>query len=168
MKNLLLVAICSLFIFSCSITWDKDGPEKYVCNVSYTVGDVHKDTVFSLYQYSYNDCQIVVSTKSINDVVVYKLQIKDFVEDLERNRKVHATLFQSTEKITLNRYTITKADDTNEKNNDELNAFNDYYIATEKLLDSLYVYENDSIFETEVGLNYIKCKNLVDSLVNEQ
>ena len=166
MKNWLLAVICSLFVFSCSITWDKDGPEKYVCNVSYTVGDVHKDTVFSLYQYSYNDCQIVVSTKSINDVIVYKLQIKDFVEDLERNRKVHATLFQSTEKITLNRYTITKADDN--KNNNELNAFNDYYIATEKLLDSLYVYENDSIFETEVGLNYIKCKNLVDSLVNEQ
>ena len=166
MKNWLLAIICSLFIFSCSITWDKDCPEKYVCNVSYTVGDVHKDTVFSLYQYSYNDCQIVVSTKSINDVVVYKLQIKDFVEDLERNRKVHATLFQSTEKITLNRYTITKADDN--KNNDELNAFNNYYIATEKLLDSLSVYENDSIFETEVGLNYIKCKNLVDSLVNEQ
>ena len=139
-----------------------------MCNVSYTVGDVHKDTVFSLYQYSYNDCQIVVSTKSINDVVVYKLQIKDFVEDFERNRKVYATLFQSTEKITLNRYTITKADDTNEKNNDELNAFNNYYNATEKLLDSLSVYENDSIFETEVGLNYIKCKNLVDSLVNEQ
>lgn len=166
MKNWLLAIICSLFIFSCSITWDKDCPEKYVCNVSYTVGDVHKDTVFSLYQYSYNDCQIVVSTKSINDVVVYKLQIKDFVEDLKRNRKVHATLFQSTEKITLNRYTITKADDN--KNNDELNAFNNYYIATEKLLDSLSVYENDSIFETEVGLNYIKCKNLVDSLVNEQ
>ena len=166
MKNWLLAVICSLFVFSCSITWDKDGPEKYVCNVSYTVGDVHKDTVFSLYQYSYNDCQIVVSTKSINDVIVYKLQIKDFVEDLERNRKVHATLFQSTEKITLNRYTITKADDN--KNNNELNAFNDYYIATEKLLDSLYVYENDSIFKTEVGLNYIKCKNLVDSLVNEQ
>ena len=161
MKNWLLAVICSLFVFSCSITWDKDGQEKYVCNVSYTVGDVHKDTVFSLYQYSHNDCQIVVSTKSINDVVVYKLQIKDFVEDLERNRKVHATLFQSTEKITLNRYTITKADDN--KNNNELNAFNDYYIATEKLLDSLYVYENDSIFETEVGLNYIKCKNLVDS-----
>ena len=166
MKNWLLAIICSLFVFSCSITWDKDGPEKYVCNVSYTVGDAHKDTVFSLYQYSHNDCQIVVSTKSINDVVVYKLQIKDFVEDLERNRKVHATLFQSTEKITLNRYTITKADDN--KNNNELNAFNDYYIATEKLLDSLYVYENDSIFKTEVGLNYIKCKNLVDSLVNEQ
>ena len=72
MKNWLLAVICSLFIFSCSITWDKDGPEKYVCNVSYTVGDVYKDTVFSLYQYSYNDCQIVVSTKSINDVVVYK------------------------------------------------------------------------------------------------
>ena len=166
MKNWLLAVICSLFVFSCSITLDKDCPEKYVCNVSYTVGDVHKDTVFSLYQYSHNDCQIVVSTKSINDVVVYKLQIKDFVEDLERNRKVHATLFQSTEKITLNRYTITKADDN--KNNNELNAFNDYYIATEKLLDSLYVYENNSIFETEVGLNYIKYKNLVDSLVNEQ
>ena len=166
MKNWLLAVICSLFVFSCSITLDKDCPEKYVCNVSYTVGDVHKDTVFSLYQYSHNDCQIVVSTKSINDVVVYKLQIKDFVEDLERNRKVHATLFQSTEKITLNRYTITKADDN--KNNNELNAFNDYYIATEKLLDSLYVYENNSIFETEVGLNYIKCNNLVDSLVNEQ
>ena len=99
---------------------------------------------------------------------MYKLQIKDFVEDLERNRKVHATLFQSTEKITLNRYTITRVDDIIEKNNDELNAFNNYYIATEKLLDSLSVYENDSIFETEVGLNYVKCKNLVDSLVNEQ
>ena len=168
MKNWLLAVICSLFIFSCSITWDKDGPEKYVCNVSYTVGDIHKDTTFLLYQYSYNDCQIVVSTKSINDVVVYKLQIKDFVEDLERNRKVHATLFQSTEKITLNRYTITKADDANEKYNDKLNAFNCYYNATEKLLDSLSVYENDSIFETKVGLNYVKCKNLVDSLVNEQ
>ena len=168
MKNWLLAVICSLFVFSCSITLDKDGPEKYVCNVSYTVGDVHKDTTFLLYQYSYNDCQIVVSTKSINDVVVYKLQIKDFVEDLERNRKVHVTLFQSTEKITLNRYTITRVDDSNEKNNDELDAFNNYYISTEKLLDSLSVYENDSIFETEVGLNYIKCKNLVDSLVNEQ
>ena len=44
-------------------------------------------------------------------------------------------------------------------------AILDYYQDTETLLDSLYIYENDSIFNTSVGNKYLESKYKFDSLV---
>ena len=43
-------------------------------------------------------------------------------------------------------------------------AMLDYYQDTETLLDSLYIYENDSIFNTNIGSKYLKSKYKFDSL----
>ena len=40
-----------------------------------------------------------------------------------------------------------------------------YYQDVENLLDSLYIYENDSIFNTNVGNRYLESKYKFDSLV---
>ena len=42
--------------------------------------------------------------------------------------------------------------------------YEDYYIATETLLDSLGVECDDSIFKTKSGIDYIIHKNKVDSI----
>ena len=44
-------------------------------------------------------------------------------------------------------------------------AILDYYQDVETLLDSLYIYENDSIFNTNVGNRYLESKHKFDSLV---
>ena len=44
-------------------------------------------------------------------------------------------------------------------------AILDYYQDTETLLDSLYIYENDSIFNTNVGNRYLESKHKFDSLI---
>lgn len=44
-------------------------------------------------------------------------------------------------------------------------AILDYYQDTETLLDSLYIYENDSIFNTNVGNKYLESKHKFDSLI---
>ena len=44
-------------------------------------------------------------------------------------------------------------------------AILDYYQDTETLLDSLYIYENDSIFNTNIGNKYLESKYKFDSLV---
>ena len=44
-------------------------------------------------------------------------------------------------------------------------AMLDYYQDTETLFDSLYIYENDSIFNTSVGNKYLESKYKFDSLV---
>lgn len=44
-------------------------------------------------------------------------------------------------------------------------AILDYYQDTETLFDSLYIYENDSIFNTSVGNKYLESKYKFDSLV---
>ena len=41
----------------------------------------------------------------------------------------------------------------------------DYYQDIETLLDSLYIYENDSIFNTSVGNKYLESKYKFDSLI---
>ena len=41
----------------------------------------------------------------------------------------------------------------------------DYYQDVETLLDSLYIYENDSIFNTNVGNRYLESKHKFDSLI---
>ena len=41
----------------------------------------------------------------------------------------------------------------------------DYYQDTETLFDSLYIYENDSIFNTSIGSKYLESKYKFDSLV---
>ena len=41
----------------------------------------------------------------------------------------------------------------------------DYYQDVETLLDSLYIYENDSIFNTNVGSRYLESKHKFDSLI---
>ena len=41
----------------------------------------------------------------------------------------------------------------------------DYYQDTETLLDSLFIYENDSIFNTSIGNRYLKSKYKFDSLI---
>lgn len=41
----------------------------------------------------------------------------------------------------------------------------DYYQDTEILFDSLYIYENDSIFNTNVGNRYLESKYKFDSLI---
>ena len=41
----------------------------------------------------------------------------------------------------------------------------DYYQDTEILLDSLCIYENDSIFNTNVGNRYLESKYKFDSLI---
>ena len=41
----------------------------------------------------------------------------------------------------------------------------DYYQDVETLLDSLYIYENDTIFNTNVGNRYLKSKHKFDSLI---
>ena len=41
----------------------------------------------------------------------------------------------------------------------------DYYQDTETLLDSLCIYENDSIFNTNIGNKYLKSKYKFDSLI---
>ena len=44
-------------------------------------------------------------------------------------------------------------------------AILDYYQDVETLLDSLYIYENDSIFNTSVGNKYLESKYKFDSLI---
>ena len=44
-------------------------------------------------------------------------------------------------------------------------AILDYYQDTETLLDSLYIYENDSIFNTNIGNKYLESKHKFDSLI---
>ena len=44
-------------------------------------------------------------------------------------------------------------------------AILDYYQDVETLLDSLYIYENDSIFNTNIGNKYLESKYKFDSLV---
>lgn len=44
-------------------------------------------------------------------------------------------------------------------------AIIDYYQDTEVLLDSLYIYENDSIFNTNIGNRYLESKYKFDSLI---
>ena len=44
-------------------------------------------------------------------------------------------------------------------------AILDYYQDVETLLDSLYIYENDSIFNTNVGNKYLESKYKFDSLI---
>ena len=44
-------------------------------------------------------------------------------------------------------------------------AILDYYQDVETLLDSLYIYENDSIFKTNVGNKYLESKHKFDSLI---
>ena len=41
----------------------------------------------------------------------------------------------------------------------------DYYQDTETLLDSLCIYENDSIFNTNIGNRYLESKHKFDSLI---
>ena len=41
----------------------------------------------------------------------------------------------------------------------------DYYQDTETLLDSLCIYENDSIFNTSIGNRYLESKYKFDSLI---
>ena len=41
----------------------------------------------------------------------------------------------------------------------------DYYQDVETLLDSLCIYENDSIFKTNVGSRYLESKHKFDSLI---
>ena len=41
----------------------------------------------------------------------------------------------------------------------------DYYQDTEALLDSLYIYENDTIFNTNIGNRYLESKYKFDSLI---
>lgn len=41
----------------------------------------------------------------------------------------------------------------------------DYYQDVETLLDSLYIYENDTIFNTNVGNRYLESKYKFDSLI---
>ena len=44
-------------------------------------------------------------------------------------------------------------------------AILDYYQDVETLLDSLYIYENNTIFNTNVGNKYLKSKHKFDSLI---
>ena len=44
-------------------------------------------------------------------------------------------------------------------------AMLDYYQDVETLFDSLYIYENDSIFNTNIGNKYLESKYKFDSLV---
>ena len=44
-------------------------------------------------------------------------------------------------------------------------AMLDYYESVETLLDSLCIYENDSIFNTNVGNKYLESKYKFDSLI---
>ena len=44
-------------------------------------------------------------------------------------------------------------------------AIIDYYQDTETLLDSLCIYENDSIFNTNIGNRYLESKYKFDSLI---
>ena len=44
-------------------------------------------------------------------------------------------------------------------------AMLDYYESVETLLDSLYIYENNSIFNTNVGNRYLESKYKFDSLI---
>ena len=44
-------------------------------------------------------------------------------------------------------------------------AILDYYQDVETLLDSLYIYENDTIFNTNVGNKYLESKHKFDSLI---
>ena len=44
-------------------------------------------------------------------------------------------------------------------------AILDYYQDVETLLDSLYIYEDDTIFNTNVGNKYLESKHKFDSLI---
>ena len=57
---------------------------------------------------------------------------------------------------------IKYKEETLEKQKEQ--AILDYYQDTEILLDSLYIYENDSIFNTNIGSKYLKSKYKFDSL----
>lgn len=47
-----------------------------------------------------------------------------------------------------------------------LKAYNNYYDAVENLLDSTNLAEDDTVFETNYGSNYLNQKYRVDSLTN--
>lgn len=49
-------------------------------------------------------------------------------------------------------------------NQPNIEYYENYYIATETLLDSLGVDCDNSIFETDAGAEYLECKYIVDSL----
>ena len=53
----------------------------------------------------------------------------------------------------------------NRKNQIKEQAILDYYQDVETLFDSLYIYENDSIFNTSVGNKYLESKYKFDSLI---
>ena len=47
----------------------------------------------------------------------------------------------------------------------KVQAILDYYQDVETLLDSLCIYENDSIFNTNIGNRYLESKHKFDSLI---
>ena len=51
-----------------------------------------------------------------------------------------------------------------DKYQSDIEYYENYYIATETLLDSLDIECNDSIFNTKVGRDYLIHKNKVDSI----
>lgn len=57
---------------------------------------------------------------------------------------------------------IKYEEETLEKQKEQ--AILDYYQDVERLLDSLYIYENDTIFNTNVGNRYLESKHKFDSL----
>ena len=57
---------------------------------------------------------------------------------------------------------IKYKEETLEKQKEQ--AILDYYQDVETLLDSLCIYENDTIFKTNVGSRYLKSKHKFDSL----
>ena len=58
---------------------------------------------------------------------------------------------------------INSTEETLEKQKEQ--AILDYYQDVETLLDSLYIYENDTIFNTNVGNRYLESKHKFDSLI---
>ena len=53
----------------------------------------------------------------------------------------------------------------NEREKQKEQVILDYYQDAETLFDSLYIYENDSIFNTNIGNRYLESKYKFDSLV---
>ena len=58
---------------------------------------------------------------------------------------------------------ISNTEEISERQKEQ--AILDYYQDTETLLDSLCIYENDTIFNTNVGNRYLESKYKFDSLV---
>ena len=94
-------------------------------------------------------------------------KISEAIENIEKLRKImkyFKYIFIVLTIIAINSIAYKNSKkDILEKQKEQ--AILDYYQDVETLLDSLYIYENDTIFNTNIGNRYLESKYKFDSLI---